>query len=110
MSDENYYQATPKDVLLKQLADPCCPKSEREWAAAKEIEAYQVKVARLLNLEYEQRKVLEQALEALDRSTRYMKCTEAVFSQGRMYLDMTLMPSLAKQSEAAITAIQDVLK
>lgn len=53
--------------------------------------------------------LLRQALEALERTSGYMKCTEAVFSQGRMYLDMTLMPTLSKQSDAAITAIKGEL-
>lgn len=45
-------------------------------------------------------------LEALKRLTNYMRCTEAVFSQGRMYLDMTLIPSLTKEAEAAISAAE----
>ena len=46
-------------------------------------------------------------LEACKKMMHYMECTEAVFSQGRMYLDMTLMPSLAKQARAAIAAAEE---
>lgn len=49
------------------------------------------------------------ALAALEKSANYMKNTEAVFSQGRMYLDMTLMPSLSKASDQAIADLRSVI-
>ena len=55
------------------------------------------------------REEAQQILDALEHTSNYMKCTEAVFSQVRMYLDMTLMPSLAKHSDAAITLLQSRL-
>jgi hypothetical protein len=41
-------------------------------------------------------------LEALKNLAGYMKCIEAVFREGRMYLDMTLVPSLVKSAASAI--------
>ena len=52
---------------------------------------------------------LKAALAALEKSANYMKCTEAVFSQGRMYLDMTMMPSLSKASDQSITDLRSVI-
>ena len=52
---------------------------------------------------------LKAALAALEKSANYMKCTEAVFSQGRMYLDMTMMPSLSKASDQSITDLSSVI-
>ena len=32
------YEATPSDTLREQIMNPCIPKNEREWWAAREIE------------------------------------------------------------------------
>jgi len=41
------HQATPHGTLLEQIMDPCQPKSEREWAAKREIERLRADAARL---------------------------------------------------------------
>lgn len=38
---EETYQATPHETLIEQIMDSTIPKSEREWAAAREIEKLQ---------------------------------------------------------------------
>ncbi len=48
MSDKPL-KATPHEALIGSILDPCIPKNEREWAAAREIESLkaELKKARL---------------------------------------------------------------
>jgi hypothetical protein len=38
MEDGKCKQATPHGTLIEQVMNPCLPKSEREWAASREID------------------------------------------------------------------------
>ena len=42
-------QATPHGTLLEQIMDPCQPKTEREWAAKREIERLQDAIRQTLD-------------------------------------------------------------
>lgn len=48
MSEPKCYQATPHGTLLEQLMDSRVAKTEREWAACREIERKDAAIAELV--------------------------------------------------------------
>lgn len=70
MSNDNSkvpMQATPHGTLLEQIMDPCQPKSEREWAASREIERLNAECERHIQEVDASREAIERKSAEIER-------------------------------------------